>query len=116
MPSASAAACALAASREAMATTSEWAERWMAGVTCSMPILAVDKMPQRIFSTIMSSFACWFGDESSGARRQRAAGNGFGVDCIDDAHIADGVRAAGRKGRAALDGVDEGRELVIIGG
>ena len=34
-------------SREAMATTSEWGERWMPGMTFLMPILAVLMMPQR---------------------------------------------------------------------
>ncbi len=30
-----------------MAVTTEWGERWMPGVTFSMPILAVLMMPQR---------------------------------------------------------------------
>src|SRR5690554_5103118 len=54
MPSLSAAACALPWSREAMARTSEWADRMIAGVTFSMPILAVDNMPHRTFLAIAS--------------------------------------------------------------
>ena len=34
-------------SREAMATTSEWGDLRMAGITFCTPILAVDRMPQR---------------------------------------------------------------------
>ena len=59
MPSLSAAARALPGSREAIATTSECADFWMPGVTLAMPILAVDRMPQRTFLPLISVSLDW---------------------------------------------------------
>ena len=49
MPSSLAASWALASSREAIATTSECADFRMPGMTFSVPIFAVEMMPQRTF-------------------------------------------------------------------
>src|SRR6476661_2746751 len=47
MPSDAAAARALARSRDAMATTREWAVDWIAGITLVTAMLAAPRMPQR---------------------------------------------------------------------
>src|SRR5262245_40520050 len=99
MPSSAAAAFALSSEREAIAVTSEWGERMMPGVTLRMPILAVDRIPQRTLSVIVSP-PIWPLDLVQAVPAAAADRNCFRLRLASDAAEALSPRGFAAKSRA----------------